>query len=251
MQTLKSILNLPSSILVIATFAALSDLPATAQQAFYPGFLKREVYLELGGEKIDNLIDAPKFPNAPDFVTFESSFESAPFGFTYGQRFSGFIVPKETARYLFYVAADNTAELFLSADESSTNKVKIAYEPEWALPREWTGNSDGRRRGCDATPPACENISKALLLEANKRYYVELLHKEGFGGSAGNHVGVTWRKETDPEPLNDSEPIGAEFLGTLADANVTVSQQPADVTVAIGERASFSVVANVVPGGIT
>src|SRR4029453_849702 len=137
-----------STILLIATLAALSDVPATAQQAFYAGFLKREVFLELGGEKIDNLIDAPKFPNAPDLVTFESSFESAPLGFTYGQRFTGFIVPKETARYLFYVAAANTSELFLSVAENSTKKVKIAYEPEWALPREWTGNSGGRRRGC-------------------------------------------------------------------------------------------------------
>ena len=47
MQTLKSILNLPSTILVIATLAAWSDVPATAQQAFYAGFLKREVYLDL------------------------------------------------------------------------------------------------------------------------------------------------------------------------------------------------------------
>jgi hypothetical protein len=46
-QTLKSILNLSSTILVVATLAALSDLPATAQQAFYAGFLKREVYLDL------------------------------------------------------------------------------------------------------------------------------------------------------------------------------------------------------------
>jgi hypothetical protein len=109
-------------------------------------------------------------------------------------RFTGFIVPKETARYLFYVAADNTAELFLSADESSTNKVKIAYEPEWALPREWTGNSGGRRRGCDDNPPACENISQAVLLEANKRYYVELLRKASAAVCATTWVSPGGRK---------------------------------------------------------
>jgi hypothetical protein len=37
MQTLKSILNLRSAILALAMFAALRDVPVTAQQAFYPG----------------------------------------------------------------------------------------------------------------------------------------------------------------------------------------------------------------------
>jgi hypothetical protein len=36
-----------SSLRADATLAAWSDLPATAQQAFYAGFLKREVYLDL------------------------------------------------------------------------------------------------------------------------------------------------------------------------------------------------------------
>lgn len=54
-----------------------------------------------------------------------------------------------------------------------------------------------------------ESISKPIRLEAGRRYFVEVLHKEG---AERDHLGVAWGKVDEAPPKDGDAPIGAEFL---------------------------------------
>src|SRR5581483_4738314 len=102
---------------------------------------------------------------------------------------------------VFYLASDNQGELYLSTDPWAAHKTRIAFEPEWAFPRTWTGPASGRTNQ--------ENISSPIRLEAGQLYFVEGLHKEGWGG---DNFGAAWQIPGAPAPENGSSPIGSEFL---------------------------------------
>lgn len=162
------------------------------------GYFGREIFTDIPGYLIENLLAAPAFPHEPDRVDRINSLESTYSGDHYGQRLSGFLVPSEGDQYVFYLAADDNAELYLSTDDDPANKRLIAYEPSWNLPRQWTGGMN------EAT-----TISQPVTLVAGQRYYLEVLQKEHEGG---DHLAVAWSKVGDPAPENGSQPIGGEFL---------------------------------------
>lgn len=103
---------------------------------------------------------------------------SSPVNFTdnYGARARGYICPPVTGNYVFYLSADDNAELWLSTNNDPLNKTKIAYISDWASPGQY-----------DRFP---SQQSVAIRLEAGQRYYVETLHKEGNGG---DHLSVGWK----------------------------------------------------------
>jgi hypothetical protein len=111
------------------------------------------------------------------------------------------LVPKETADYVFYLCADDFAELSVSTDASARNLKAVAWLDQWRSFREWER----------ITP---ENISKPIHLEAGKRYFIEVLHTEDGGG---DQVSVTWRKAGEPAPKNGDAPISGEFLARPAE----------------------------------
>ena len=89
------------------------------------------------------------------------------------------------------------APVSLSPDETSAKLAEVAKLGGYReTPRSW-----------EKLDP--ESISKLVRLEAGKRCFIEVLHKEGNGG---DHVSVAWRKAGEPPPKNGDEPIGAEFL---------------------------------------
>lgn len=97
-------------------------------------------------------------------------------GDTYGDRMSGYLCPPQTGTYTFYIAGDDNAELWLSTDANPANKRKIAYIPGWTDFRQW--DKYGGQK------------SASIFLQADTRYYIEVLHKEGGGG---DHVSVAWQ----------------------------------------------------------
>jgi hypothetical protein len=217
-----------------------------AQEEFFPGIVKREVYSNIGGNAITDLTGNPKYPDFPDEVTFEMQFE-APTNVAenYGMRMSGLVIPAETANYFFYIATDDNGELWLSTDESPANKKQIAIEPQWAGVREYVGSAGGRRGNCSADdPPICNNVSAAQRLEAGKRYYIEALMKEGLGG---DNLAVGWSKEGDPYLNNGDDPIQGQFLGVIADDRPKILRDPADATAVVGGKAVFRVVISGTP----
>ena len=95
----------------------------------------------------------------------------------YGARFRGYVHPPVTGQYTFWIAADDSAELWLSPDDRAENKRRICQAAEWSLFfHNWWQNS--------------EQESSPMILEAGRRYYIEALHKEGGGG---DFFSVAWQ----------------------------------------------------------
>lgn len=114
---------------------------AVAWAADYPGYVKVENFDNITGG-IAGLMASAKFTNnQPDSVTFVNSlyYSRNPGVDNYGSRLSGFIVPQETADYVFFVAADDSTSLYLSTDSSPANLKLVAADQGWQNSRDWTG----------------------------------------------------------------------------------------------------------------
>lgn len=158
------------------------------------GGLWREVYTGIGGGSVSDLTSAAKFPLSPEVSgAITSAYTPSGFGDDYGQRWTGWVKPAVSGNYRFYLSADDTAELWLSTDELPANKVRILQLTSYTSDRSWSSKAP----------------SAYIPLVAGKRYYIEMLHKEGGGGDA---CGVAWQREGDPVPANGANQIPGQYL---------------------------------------
>ncbi len=97
-------------------------------------------------------------------------------GDDYGSRIRALLIPPTTGDYRFFVASDDASELWLSSDDTPENLVRIAYLAGHTSPSNWTANAT--------------QASPSLWLTVGRRYYLQVLHKEGGGD---DHVQVAWR----------------------------------------------------------
>ncbi|MCP4951533.1 MAG: hypothetical protein GY922_06760, partial [Proteobacteria bacterium] len=183
------------------------------------GITARE-YHGLGGVLVGDLVRAEKFPGRADRTETAGYFEWPQSGNIeewppgnvhddYGVQLVGFVHPPVTAKYRFYIAADDQAHLWLSTDENPVNRQLIAVEPQWNGVRDFT-TSDRRWVVDEGTDDErLVNASKYIELEAGKAYFIEALMKEGGGG---DNLAVAARIEGDDEIENGDEPIPGEFL---------------------------------------
>lgn len=104
----------------------------------------------------------------------------------------GWLVPKSTGTYTFWVASDDSSELYLSTNSGTAGKALIASVNGWTSYRQWGKYASQR--------------SSPQLLQANTPYFFEFLHREGAGG---DHFSVAW---TGPGLDPDKEIIKAEYL---------------------------------------
>ena len=89
----------------------------------------------------------------------------------------GYICPPTSGNYVFWIASDESAELWLSTTSSSANKVKIAFNSSSTKSRQWNKTSSQK--------------SATIPLSAGNKYYVEALYKEGSGT---DNMAVAWSK---------------------------------------------------------
>jgi putative heme-binding domain-containing protein len=129
------------------------------------GAIQREYWLGTPRGGISGLTGHPNFPDKPSGSGLLSRFEG-PVNWKedFGSRIRGYIHPPKTGNYVFWVAADDHAELWLSTSEKPTDKARIVTLNRWTPSRNW-----------DAYP---EQKSKPVRLEAGKRYYIEALQIE-------------------------------------------------------------------------
>ena len=140
------------------------------------GAVLREVYRDISGTAVSNLTSHSSYPARPDAMEERIEFEApAASGDTYGSRMRGIVTAPAAGNYTFWIAADETAELWLSMDENPANRVLIASVPASTAPREWTRFSQQR--------------SAPIALQAGQRCYIEALHKEGLGT---DHLAAGW-----------------------------------------------------------
>lgn len=171
------------------------------------GVLKFSYWLsgpESQGTAVELLTSDPRYPNSPDLVGAVFSGSSRDFfpddsHEQYGATLEGFLTPAESASYRFFVYSDDASQLYLSTDDTEANAVLIAEET-----------------GCcnNFTEPDSPRTSEPIALEANKKYFIRLIYKEGGGGDYGQ---VAWRKEGDTTPAGTLTPISGRFLSAAVD----------------------------------
>lgn len=194
-----------------------------------PGYLLKQSWFNISGVTLDDLRNLPQFPNNPDSISFISKFEvPVNMADNYGVKVSGWLIAPETGNYTFYFASDDNGALWLSTDSLPGNlRVQpIAFVSDWADSRQYNKYP--------------EQTSEEIYLEAGKKYYVEVLFKEGGGG---DNMSVAWKL-----PNGDTEtPIQSEHLAfytqnttvsakdlNLGKSNLTIYPSPANQYIQVG-----------------
>lgn len=117
-----------------------------------------------------------RYPNNPTTTNILTEFRTSNLGDKYGNRVTGYIVPKETGKYTFYITGDDNTEFYLSTNESASNKKRRCRISGL------TGETEYNKYKSQK--------SSSITLEAGKYYYCELVHVEGTGA---DHFGVHWQ----------------------------------------------------------
>ena len=128
-----------------------------------------------GGTTVADLMASANFPETPTgraIVTtaFESQQDRTD---SFGERWRAWFTAPIAGSYVFYIASDDSSELWLSTDATPDRKVKIAFVNGYTNFEAWTTYAS--------------QTSAAIPLVAGQRYYLEALYKEGGGG---DHLSV-------------------------------------------------------------
>jgi hypothetical protein len=215
-----------------------ANLNANVTQTFQtfsivPGYLVREVYTGItGGSTVDLLTGSTKFlNNQPDVVGAVALFETpSNYADNYGQRVWGYIVAPEDGSYTFYIASDDSSELWLSTDESPLNKIPIATVNGNTGSREWTKYES--------------QTSAPIILQKGNRYYIEALHKEGTGS---DNLAVAWTLPSQAGLTNSTNVILSANIAALGNPETTtlqITQQPTNMTAVQNRQVTFQIAAN-------
>ncbi|MGH7971100.1 MAG: FecR domain-containing protein [Limisphaerales bacterium] len=155
------------------------------------GSILREYWTNISGTgNFTLLLRSPDYPDHPSGGSYLKNFEApSHWGQNYGARITGYLHPPVTGEYTFWIESSGLCELFLSPSEDPENRRQIAYA-EATSPREWTKN------------PAQQ--TSAITLIAGRRYYIEVLQKQGQGD---DHLAVAWQG-----PGRNREIVPGEFL---------------------------------------
>ncbi|WP_081670898.1 S8 family serine peptidase [Sporocytophaga myxococcoides] len=137
------------------------------------GTITREVWTSIPGSVVSN-IPVNTSPNQSSSLTlFEAPTN---FGINYGQRIRGTICAPLSGNYIFWISSNDNSELWLSTDDTPSNKVRIASVTGYTGVREWTKYPSQR--------------SASIALVGGKTYYIEALHKQG---ASNDNLAVGWQ----------------------------------------------------------
>ncbi len=158
--------------------ALLIVFNSEAQICSGTGSINYQRWNNINGTAVSNLTSNSNYPNNPSLTGTRTLFEMLTnIGNNLGIRMNGYICPPTTGNYIFWIASDASAELWLSTTSNTANKAKIAFNTSSTNSREWTKYSTQK--------------SVAISLIAGQQYYVEALMKEGTGG---DNLAVGWAK---------------------------------------------------------
>jgi len=144
------------------------------------GSLTREVWNNINGGSVNDLLSAPSYPGSPSATTYPTSFQGpVNIGNNYGTRFRGYIVAPTTGNYVFTAVADDNAAVYLSRNADPRFKEVICSVPAFTAEAEFNKYPS--------------QVSASIPLVAGRYYYVEVLHKEATGG---DHVSLWWQTPT-------------------------------------------------------
>jgi len=126
-----------------------------------------------------SLIDVPWTTPPSTSDTVSTAEDNTTYAANTGERLRGYITAPSTGNYYFWIAASNTAELWISNDAEPVNKVVRARV---------NGPAGTSSKAWDTQP---NQKSQWLSLTGGQRYYIEVLHNTG-GSGAGNNLSIGW-----------------------------------------------------------
>jgi len=182
------------------------------------GAIIREWWLGIGGTSVADLTSDPRYPNDPDGRGLLDLFEGPTnWANDYGSRLYGWLAAPESGEYTFWIASDDSSQLYLSTDDDPAKARLIASVDGWTNSRQWNKFSSQR--------------SQPIALQAGRKYYIEAIVKEGSGG---DNVAVAWQP-----PGGVQEVISGRFVDDSVSPYAS-SPSPADGTVLVNAWASLS-----------
>jgi uncharacterized repeat protein (TIGR03806 family) len=223
----------PANGPTLVNAAAIVSAPGLITQAFYPGATRAQ-------------LENPAFSNPPSFLRHLATFEE-PAGDVsdYTETLVGWFIPPLTGNYVFFVAASDDADLFLSTDGMATNEHLIAQETAWSVSRQWLDSSGGSvvaSKRSDQFAATAWPTGNTITLTAGVPYYIQGVHHASVS-TVGNFA-VTCILAGNPAPANGTAPAlaGAVLTGSAdGRATITITNQPQHVAGNLGARAQFGV----------
>ncbi|PFX12701.1 Beta-1,4-N-acetylgalactosaminyltransferase 3 [Stylophora pistillata] len=174
------------------------------------GALNIHVWREVCGSSIQNLRQNFLFPDYPDEIFMKFSvvkFQITDNTIDYGQRIFGFLHPPQSDEYNFAIASDDESELWFSPSYDPEQKRLIARVYKEGV-NAWT-----KKDQLDKYP---EQISEHLMLSRDRKYYIEVVHKQGV---ALGFVQVYWKRRIE----TDFYLVSSEYLSSHTN-DVTVTE---------------------------
>lgn len=156
----------------------IDSLPPTASlpPASEQGKVELRYFDNVSVSSIDQLTALGRFPDNPDEVKELTRLEVLDNrGDQFGAFVRGFIVPPTDGAYRFFVSGDDEAQFLFSTSASSADARVVASVPRYSSRNQFDKYSS--------------QASPVFNLEAGKRYYFEVIHREGYGG---DHFSVAW-----------------------------------------------------------
>ncbi|MBN1506972.1 MAG: hypothetical protein JW955_09005 [Sedimentisphaerales bacterium] len=192
------------------------------------GTITQEIYENMTGD-LATLKSSANYPDNPTSTAQLTSFDTPGWGDekdNYGGRMHGWLHVPVAGEHTFWVACDDTAELWLSTDDDPANALLIASVPGWTGAREW-----------EKYP---EQKSAPIRLEA-ARYYIMALWQDGI---LGDHCEVSWQGPGVPEQeiirgiyLQPSEAVSA--FGPQPSNKATAVLQTSTLSWKAGAKAAY------------
>lgn len=171
--TILSVLLLSACTTTKTISLAVNELPPTAAD---DGGIELQMWKSIGGKNVRALTRNARFPlsSSSSELVQELDFIDSK-GDKYGQRLRGLLMVPESGAYTFWLSADESAEVWLSGDDTPDNKRLIAFVNKPSGYKIWDRYKTQK--------------SPTINLDAGTPYYFEVLHKDHLGG---DYLNVSW-----------------------------------------------------------
>lgn len=142
------------------------------------GAISLEIWRDVPGNTITSLTNNATFREESTEIRSlpAMEFHSVPEA-NFGDRIRGWLNPPASGAYEFWIASDDASELWLSPEPEPDRRQLIARVDGWTAERAWDFSANQH--------------SHPIQLETGRKYYFEVLHKQGL---AGAHLSVAWSR---------------------------------------------------------
>lgn len=207
-----------------------NTVASNSQQSFVvlPKGIYRQIFADLPGSLLSDLTNSSVYPGSPVIAeVLTNEFATSAYATNnYGQRLRAAVIAPETGNYVFELAAHDSATLLLGTNALASSARVIASV---------TRNGDVTAGQYDIQT---NQSSGPISLIAGQQYYIEVLMKSGISVQfPPDHLSVRWRL---PDGAIE-EPIPIVRLTPSGLFAPVITSQPASVSVAEGQSATFAV----------